>query len=345
MGIALVVPGLLLLPMLPYGGVAPVAIAALVALLLGTSSALAEWRAEREMDPVWRAASEGASAAAGLLIVAAGAAALPPLLGSVGWLLALTVWVLALVLTRLRWSAAVPGAAVLVLATALAARAVWTGPAPTTLLAPRWEAWGSWLGPAVLAGLLWSGCGAGEWTLGPVRRPGETRAPWAGVGAGLLLSTAWVVLVGARFEASPALQLTGPADGALVFLAATAGAVTLLARRPAAGAERLKAPKARAVVGAGTTLWLAGPAAGAVPFGLRSLLPVAVMTLCLLAARRTAGAARATLAIAAGAAGIAALTDWQGLPGVAGTAAALAATGTVAFWVIATRAVLAGRTA
>ncbi len=338
LGLSLVVPGVLLVPVLPMGGLAPIAVAAVVTALVAVPAASAEWRAAAEHDPALRAIGEGVGDLAALLVVAAASAGLVAGLGPIGWLLVPAVWLLAAVFSRSPAAMLVPAALALLLGGGSAVQAAVTGPAPWTLLEAHWETWASWLGPALVAGLWMGGAGTAEWTLGPVRRPGESRAPWAGAGAGLLLITALAAREGVRFESAlgPA-----PVDGigaAILFLAASAGAATLLRRRPPGGARTVW--WARLVVGGLATLWLAGPAAGTLAFGWSTALPLALLGSLLLVARRQHGAVRVPPLVAAGAALLAVVLEWRGLPRGMLDAGAAAITLAAGFWLVATRAVL-----
>lgn len=340
LGLALAAPAALLLPTLPDGGLAPLAVAGVIALLVGAPAAVAQWRAAPEDSAIVTATTEGLSDLVALGVVAASVA---PWIAATGWegsVLALGAWAFAWFAARHVLLSAAPALLATGLAVAAGGRALASDPRPWTLLEPQWGSWPLWLGAAVVAGLWMGGLGAGEWTLGAVRRPGERRGPWAGAGAGLLLIGGLAAHTAGQFEASlgaarPDPILGDPISGVIAFLILASAAATVLRRRGAA--------PPRLLLGGLATLWLAGPALGALQLGLHAALPAATIVLCGAAARRAQGAGRATLIVAAALATGALVLAWPGLPQAMLDAAAAAATLAAAFWLVATRATLAGR--
>jgi len=345
-GIGLCVPGLLV-GSVTDGGIAPIVVAAATAAVVGVPAAQAEWRVPAARPGMAEAAA-GTARLAGILLVAATAAPLVRAAGAVGALGCAVGWIAAVALAsraRAAWWIAV---ALLAVAAGRAAFGAASAPG-VTLLAPQWESWSSWLGPAIVAGVLAGGAGLGPWTIGPARVPGHDETPWAVGGAAMLLATLWVVQAGARFEATLGITLADPGRDALLAGAALLGAALVVG--PRAVPTRSGAILLRAAAGAAATLWLAGPGLGAIPLVLRGVVP------CLAAL----GVAYAAWGIGApqrrSRPGWSALAPWVGStaviaavlgrpPAMPGSLAAGAAGGlllAVGFWIVATRVVLAAR--
>ena len=343
LGLAFAVPSLLLVPLLSRGGLAPIVVAAAVALLVGAPAALATWRTRSEPLPARPAAPVVTSAytsvaeLVGLLLVSAALASLSAEGGAVGLLLAIVIWPASAALARLpRWISvpAILGLAGLVGVAVVAAAAS----PPWTLLEPHWDAWRQYLGPAATAGVLLGGAGTGHWTIGPQRPPGDRHSPWAVVGAGILVATALVVELGARFERT--LGVPGAGLGVLALTGAGLVSTTAtLALRSGLGT----AP--RMVAGLGLTLVLAGPAAGIRPWIGAVVVPLLAALLLAGIAWRATGPDRLFATVAAIVLAAGAVVAWPGVPEDTGDAVWIGLVGVAAFWFVATRTLLARRTA
>ncbi|HHO52479.1 MAG TPA: hypothetical protein ENK18_16830 [Deltaproteobacteria bacterium] len=340
LGLALAAPAMLLLPTLADGGLAPLSIAGVIALFVGAPAAVARWRAAPEHNTIVSAISDGLADLVALSVIGASVA---PWIADAGWrggLLALLAWSFAWVTARHVLLSALPALLAVGIAVVAGGRALLTEPYPWTLLEPHWGSWPLWLGASVVAGLWMGGIGAGEWSLGAVRRPGERRGPWAGAGAGLLLIGGLAAHTAGRLEDSLGAI---PVDQAGHDLLSGVIASLILASAAATVLRRQGPARPRLILGVLGTLWLAGPALGALQLGTNTGLPAAMIVLCLGAARRAVGPGRATLVVAAVLAAGALVLAWPGLPRAMVDAAATAATLAGAFWLVATRATLAGR--
>jgi hypothetical protein len=334
----------LLLPLLEQGGLAPVAIAAVSALLVGAPAAVVAWKvSEAPLAPApLRAAVGSAGELAACLWAACGvAAALGEGPGWLPWVLVPLVWGAGALLSRLpRALALVAGLSVVGLL-AVAGRAL-VADAPWTLLEPHWDGWTRYAGPAALAGALLSGLGLGAWTQGVRRPPGERHAPWAAAGLGLLAALALLVERSARYETGlGALSAPGPLVTVLLLGLLSAGIGAWLTREVALKAPRL--PLVPALLGMLLTLLLAGPAAGALPLVASALVPMLVLCELLSCAVRSGGADRVLLGIAALLVVSATTLGWPGLPARILDAALLGGFVVGTFWFVATRSVLARR--
>jgi hypothetical protein len=343
LAVGLVAPPLLL-PLLEQGGLAPVAIAAVSALLVGAPAAVVAWRvSEVQVEPApVRAAVGSAGELAACLWAACGvAAALGSSSGWLHWLLIPLVWVAGALLSRLPRGLALTAGLSVVGLLAVAGRALGTD-APWTLLEPHWDGWTSYAGPSALVGALLSGLGLGTWTLGVRRPPGERHAPWSAAGLALLGALALVVERSARYEVglgSPAPS--GPLVTALLMGLLSAGIGAWLTREGAPKVTGL--PSVPAVLGLLLSLLLAGPAAGALPLVAGALVPMLVLCELLSCAVRSGGADRVLLGIAALLVVSATTLGWPGLPVRVLDAALLGGFWVGAFWFVATRSVLARR--
>lgn len=330
--IALVAPVALLAPVLPAGGLAPLVVAGVVAALVGAPVALLEWRTPPEPSAAWEALERtGTDLVVGLMIAAVAAGLVAPL-GWVGLPVLVAGWAVAWALSRVSARVRVLPALLGVIAAVVAGGfALAQPPAPWTLLTPTWGTWPQWGGSALIAGLWMGGVGTGQWTRGPLRRPGDTRAPWAGAGAASLLVCGLAVHQAGRFEVA--------ADGS-DWLSAVVVGLTLL---PAAATvlRRRSDAHVSAAFGAASSGWLAGPAVASLPFGLATALPLGMAAAAALVARRQSAALRAPLLAVAVALGAAALLGWPGLPVRALDAGLLGLTLTVGFWLVATPTALA----
>ena len=343
LGLALIAPLALLPPTLADGGVAPLAVSAVVALFVGAPAAVALWW----IRPEWpRSASapvvaitEGLADLVALGAIAATAAPWIRSAGSPGWAMAAGGWLLAWGLSRRASTAGFPAALAVLLAVFLGARGALADLGSMTLLQPQWLSAPRWIGPALLAGVWMGGLGAAEWTVGPRRRPGERRAPVAGAGAALLLLVGLAAPRWATLRGHPGISGVRPS----------------VRDRGHPGGDRSRCDRAADAPagrcggasswGSGSPCGPPGRRRGAIGFGWSIALPLGMAILIGLGAARLSGAGQGT----AGIAGVAVLAavglGAPGLPGSMIDAAAAAATVAVVFWLVATRAVLAWRTA
>ncbi len=324
-GVALALAAHLVLSSAPSGGLAPLAVAALVAASVGVPLARQEWRGRGPDLP------EGARELQDVLSVLVVASLVAPFLHDHPWALvpAAGAWLL-LPLARGRgpWPAlATLGLATLVSLGGLRAAAPWT------LLEPGWTTWSHWLPLALSTGLLLAGAGLGSWRSAP-REPGAERLPWAVAALALLLGTLTLLGAGSAWESPPHSLGPWPVG---VLLIATLAALLGLARQPTLGSGWT------ALAGAAATLWLAGPACGALDLWWGSLLPLGLALVFGSRAWRQTDPGRLLPALAAVVALVAAVLGWPGLPGP-GASAAAAVVAVVAVWVLGGRRVLGGAT-
>jgi hypothetical protein len=344
-GIGVCAPALLA-PAVRDGGLAPVAVAAVVAALVGVPAAQAEWRSAAADRPGLRAAMSATAHLAGLLLVSAAVAPAVRSAGVTGFVLAAIGWGIAVAVAdrpRVVWWVALG----LVVAAVVRAVASVATVSVGTLLTPQWGAWELWLGPALAGGLVAAGVGTGQWTVGPRRVPGHDETPWAVAGAAVVLATALALQAGARFESSLGVTTEDAGAAALVALAGWLGAAVVVGR-PEAG-DRSARP-ARAAFGTLATWWLAGPAAGGVALVLHAVVPASAALLLLGVVWSTRGSRaspRSVLALSAalGCAFVAVATSAPALPDELGTGVAAGLLLAAAFWVVATRVALALREA
>ncbi len=177
--------------------------------------------------------------------------------------------------------------------------------APWTLLEPRWADWKSFAPRSVAIGLALGGAGFGLWRP-DARVPGVQRAPWltGGVALGALLLGA--VGAGVAFEASTSRGVwTG-----------------LLAGAPALWAVSGDKPKIPWVFGLATLLfWWGGPPL--VEWWWSSLFPLGTLVSGFVLAANTRGAARAVGGLAAVLGGASLVVGWNGIPAAAAAAGAV----------------------
>lgn len=324
-------PLVLLPPTLATAGLAPVASAALVGLLVGVPAA----RALRTVSANTPAPVGGVVATlvdVTVFGVLAGtlAALLAPLAVPLGVAAGFAAW------TGAGWLAAREhrvrmgfGAAAAGLAILLGAWALLRGPWPVTASEPGWSLLGAVAVPALTSGLWLGGLGGGQWAR--PRRPGTSRAPWGTAGI-VVLSTLGVVLWSAgRYERELGASGPDPALAIVVALAWLAAASTWLTRHH----ERRTLP----VVTGGLigTAWFAGPAVGVTGVLASAGLPLLVAGTVGFSALPLRGAERVVALVAAGLALVAGViglsqADLAGL----GDAASFAVTVVVAFWYTAT---------
>lgn len=319
------------------GGLAPLAAAAVVAVFVGVPVARAEWRGPVDEGAGARVVRRSLAELAGLGLLATAAATLPlpsePAVPGASWAavaVALGAWPAGAVLGRRPRLAAAVVATVVIGAAAWAAAALRTSP-PWTLLEPHLEAARRFAPRAVVLGALAAGAGLGPFAT-RTRPPGQWRAPWVAAGLTLAVATLVSVAQGATWEASlgTASPVVHPA----------LAAVALVAGTMASGGGR-----GRLVGGLLATAWLLGPGAAARPFVLDALVPLCAAGSLALAARATAGAERLWTGLGAVVLAGAALAGGPPAPEALGQAVAVGLLLVGAFWVVATRAVLAQRTA
>jgi hypothetical protein len=307
------------------GGLAALWLTALVAVGVALPVAVAE-RASALAPPsaVGRLAST-ASTVVLTLATAAAIAAVAPLAGTVGTLLAVGAWIAAAGLgPRTASVGLAAGAAAAVLAGALAIGVAVPG---WTLLEPGWSAWSTWIGPAMVSGLLIGGVGVGHW-IGP-HAPDPRGAPMA-IGLALALLLGLFMAWASAYELDFSLDAGGV--GAVVALAVGGFAPLLVPLRG-------DAPVLHAALGLGATLLLLGPASDAIPAVWGGVVPVGIALVLGLRAYATHGPTRLVLVAGAAIALAGAILAWPGLPSVA--AAVVIGLAPVALaWVAGTRTLL-----
>lgn len=338
----------LLLPLLMQGGLAPVLLAATVALLAGAPAAGVEWRVASPVQgpAALRVAVESTRELASLLwasAVVAEAVAFELWPEPVGVWGAVVVWGLAIMLPRWPLLLGIAGGLSVMIVCALAAEGLWTA-SPWTLLDPRWERWESYGASAALCGLWMSGVGVGVWSVGGRRPPGERSAPWGAVGLALLFALALVVTRAVRYEETlgAASSSTPLAAGALTVLLA-AGVGSLLVRGPAR--VSLSEQLTRAIVGMSLALVLFGPASAARPFVIYTIVPMLVLFSLLVSAAYSHNTDRIQMLFAGVLFTLMGVLGWPGMPAGTFDAAVLGLFFVGIFWFVATRSVLAWRTA
>lgn len=317
---------------LSLGGLAPIAVAAAVAALVGVPIARIEWRHRvRESSP----GAQGLSALGDALLLgwlAALWASLWP--GLTGALVGTVVWVAAYAMLRVRKEAPVVLlAAVCAIQAAFAAGFGWLEAAPWTLLQPSWSGWSDWMAWSLVSGMLLSGAGLAHWSRGPVSPPGTGHVPWLPAGLALLVTLGAACRAGSRFEADLGVQPDALGLGVAV-LAVMAAATAALGPAPVGHLKQV-------VFGAAATLWFAGPGAGAVAWMLSVWLPLGMALLLAHRGYRLAGGHRAMCWVGASVAAAALVLGWPGVPESPPQAVAAAFTGVVFAWIGGTRALLA----
>ena len=349
---------------LERAGVAPLAVAMVVAVTVGAP--LAAW--ERRHQPLVRPApfdgvvvvaprglaqraaqvrrlllpigvgnaAHGAVALAesvGALAVAAVLVELVRPLGGWGLAAAVLAWPAAgFVLARVPLAVVVPAVGAVALA-AVGAVSSLSG-APWTLLEPTLSGWQQWAPGAVVAGLLLATAGLGHWSTarsGPTRR----RLAWLGTSIGGL------AMLGISLASAASLQqIDGDGSGGTGLLAPVAVGLGALAGVAAVVGRDADNKRVRAFEGGLATIWWAWPASAAVSAWWSLLLPIGLAAVCLACVGLVRGwgslwaAGGAVLAVGAFVAGGAVLPDdaWQ--------AAALAATAVAVVWRVGLRVVM-----
>ncbi|MBX2800925.1 MAG: hypothetical protein KTR31_24810 [Myxococcales bacterium] len=315
LGMSAVVPVALLVPATTQGGLAPVATAVAVGLVVGIPAAVAEWRHPGSEDPSWRAA---VATVADLVALGAIALAVAPWVveaGPLGWALAVAGWAMAWALRSAPLLRASVMVAAVVLAWCAAVVALITGPMPFTLLTPAWS-WSavqSWLGPALLAGLWLGGAGTGQLSMGDHRRPGRDGSPWAGAGAAILLVVAVEILVASGHEGGTSWP-RGVVGTVMALVAVSAGATVLARRRDPGTHDGASVVRWRVLGGMVLTVLAAGPALPSWEFAANTALPMGMVGSMMLVAK---GSTRdLPTRLAAVAAAVVGVTVWWGATGL-----------------------------
>jgi len=312
------------------GGLAPLAVAAVVAAFLGVPVATNEWRLGPETRPAftWPLGETLLLAAVGAVVGAAlagtGLAGLAAML--IGWP------IMAFATRRFGFWPGFVAVGVAMLAMVVSVGISLPGFDGWTLLEPHWETWRDWLPWSLVAGLLLPCAGLGRWAEAPPALPGHRRVPWAVAGLGLLVATAISLAAAVVAEGQEAISY-GVVPILLLALCATA-----LAGPPDGFRRRLGIPLV-------ASLWFAGPGFGGLELFWQFLLPLGMSMTIGALAMRLEGQASWTAWVAAAAALGAALFGWPGVPIGTLDAAAAAATLVGLVWIVGTRAVLARQTA
>ncbi len=315
------------------GGLAPLALAAVVAAFVGAPLAGVEWR-RADVDPVRSALAELATTTWAAAAMATLAASWRPGGGATAWFVVGTVLAAPFAGAAAGRSPWGRRAAVLA-AVAACALAVWphtmvdattreVWATPWDVLEPQFQEWRGWGAGAVLTGLVLAGAGTGAWATSR-REPGAWRTPWAAPGVGLVVALALAVRAAGGFSAGLGVALPDPVT-AVVGASALAVAGPVVARRP--------------LLLAACAAWLWGPAAHALPFVVTVLAPSLSAALLARTAVRAAGVERA--AAAGGAVAFAGCVALAGAwPTEASAALAVGVLVVVVFWWVATRLALA----
>lgn len=343
LGLAVVVPASLGPRWLAQGGLAPLAVATLVALCVAAPLAAIEVRAATrfgsardrgELRPVDRVLGATAEVLA-LLLVASIAAPLVAAAGLTGQSMALGGWLLVGLATRRAGFAPAAVLAVAAVLLGLVGGAVAAAETPPwTLLEPHWASWREWMPGALAVGLLLAPAGLGQWATGPAVPPGGARIAWTTAGLAILLAVGSAVRAGARFEAALGVPPVDSLAQVTLTLAVGAGACAVVGR---AGDSRAR--WTRVGLGVLGTLWFTGPAAAALPVFLSMVVPLGMAVILGIVAWHATGGARLLAAFGAALAVVAAGGAPVSLPTTVSGAGALALTIVGMFWYVATRAV------
>ncbi|MBW2257552.1 MAG: hypothetical protein JRI25_23555, partial [Deltaproteobacteria bacterium] len=287
MGLALAYAATLEVDRLSEGGLAPIAVAVVVAVFLGLPLATTEWRvgaSGRLSGP----AARGAQALVelwSLLLVAAIAAPWVREAGGRGLIVAAGLWIGAGLAVRLSGGLVVPLVAAAVCVGALGSAVAMGGEAPPwTLLEPHWSTWRDWLPSATAGGFLLSAAGWGQWSGVPGPAPGRGQVPWAVAGMVLLASVAVALRHAVWFEQHAGGGVFDPVARMVLVGAAVAAGSAVLCREGVRGAEIW-----HAIGGLLATLWFAGPAYEALSLWWGSLLPLGPALFAVLLALRAEG--------------------------------------------------------
>ncbi|MBT3222145.1 MAG: hypothetical protein HN348_23980 [Proteobacteria bacterium] len=311
------------------GGLAPLAIAAVVALFIGVPLANIERRTQSFATMKWSPTATGLAELLTLMLIAS---LMAPLMTSTVAIFA--CWLLAWVFGR--WFP-VPTIFIMVLVTALCvlgvlALSVQTA-APWTLVEPHWEGTLDWLPWALTAGLLLAAAGLGHWAEGPSLVPGSRRAPWAVAGTALGVVLATTYRHGVTWESLIDTDLWGIILSVLGLFTA---AVAIIGRGPSKSRR-----DHRALLGLALTLWFFGPGEPAANLFWPTLLPLGMAAIIAFVGLANRGVSRWFCALATVMALTAALVGWPGLPNRPADAAIVALTIVAAVWLVGTQQALA----
>ena len=313
------------------GGLAPLAVAAVIAAFLGVPIATSEWQLGPDTSRLTWPLGET------LLLLAVGAAIGSSVAehGSAGIVLLVVGWpVLGLATYKLGYWPGLLGAVIAVVVAVTTVGVALPSFDAWTLLEPHWESWDSWLPWSVTAGLLLATAGLGRWAAAPSALPGHRRVPWAATALGLLAALA------ATLAAS--IVAEGTSEGLQVGLITGLfhlGIAATLVTGPSEGLRR------RVGIALGSSLWFASPGLGGLQVFWGFLLPIGLAITIGSLAVRLQGQASWTAWVACAAALAAALLGWPGVPSGTVDAAAAAATLVAMVWIVGTRSVLASQTA
>ena len=318
---------------LALGGLAPLAVAAAVAALVGVPIARIEWRNRQAPDS---SVGHGMDALGDVLLLswlAALWARMWP--GWTGAMTGVVVWLAAWAVIRIRRDVSVVALAGLCgVQAALAAGAGLVEAPPWTLLEPQWSGWSDWVAWSLLSGLLLTGAGLAHWSRGPASPPGTGHVPWLPAGLALLVTLGAACRAGSRFEADLGPEVDALGLGVAV-LAVVAAAAAAMAPRPVGQNRQL-------AFGAIATLWFAGPGSGSVGWMLGVWLPLGIAAMLAHRARHLGGQQRYVCAVGATVALAALFLGFPGVPESPPQAVAAAFTGVALAWIAGTRALLAG---
>ena len=307
--------------LLGYGGLAPVALAAVIAL---AGCALLHAWPTPSSSPRWPSVVLGCIE---VIIAGTVGASIAPMLNHLGTVTAMCIgagiWVAGLTLFRVAIHPLLLTALPLFLALLGMLYAITTLGMGWTLLEPHWHTWSSWLGQSVTVGLL---LGASCGWAGTRDVPAPVDRVWTGFGVLLLTTLMCCVLMASEWEASvpsvrlfvlPLIGLVGATSAATVALQASANHWMFW-------------------TGALFTGWFAGPGFISVPFWWSLLLPVLVIAGMFVMMNHSLAGRSVTGLV--GLAVVAAL--WPGAPGSAVDASIVGIAVVLVFWIVASRAAL-----
>ena len=327
-GLALTVPASIDITRLSSGGLAPVAVAAVLAGVVSVPAARIRWQ---QRQPSTTRTSRSLQALAPILAVFwVSAVASNQLQAGVATAVELVLGALSVYLSVRRWPHIAPvvwTAMALLAATVLGASSL-GGPPPWTLLEPHWETWSQWMPWSMTAGALLGLGGLGVWRSGPSMPPGGARLAWLPTSLGVWVALALAVRLGAQYETH--LEPTSdPWRTGVVFLCLAAGAAVALPQR---ASPRFPIPLEVLAVA-----WFAGPGNGSQDWFLYGWLPAGIALVSADNAHQSRGLQRGIFAALTTVACGAALWGWPDVPANPADAVRAALTGLVLLWVAGTR--------